>query len=101
MRWLSVLFVLAAVASAGWLSFVFLMRRTYFRPLAHPDAESSAYQLALSQGELLASDFYGVGVFCSILLAIAGVLLFLAYSRLDGLGSTKAVEPTGSATIRR
>lgn len=73
MRTTGLLLLIAGLACGGWSAATFVMRNTYFRPLA----DSPAYVAAREAGDQLARDlFYPTIASSGALVALGGTLLF-------------------------
>jgi len=73
MRITGLLLLIAGLACGAWSAATFVMRNTYFRPLA----SSPAYVAARDAGDQLAHDmFYPAILSSSALVALGGVLIF-------------------------
>jgi hypothetical protein len=73
MRVTGLLLLIAGLACGGWSAATFVMRNTYFRPLAG----SPAYVAARDAGDQLAQDlFYPAILSSGALVALGSVILF-------------------------
>jgi len=74
----------------AWLSATFLMRNTYFRPLATPIGDASAYAVARESGDRLAKDLFYPAIFVSGMVVTCGVIAILRSKK----GPNQALLPT-------
>jgi len=68
------LLILVSFGGFLWSTTCFLLRRSYFRPLAKLESTDEAYRLAVECGERLASDLFVPCIVVCLCLFVAGAV---------------------------
>jgi hypothetical protein len=93
MRLFGAFLAVTGVLFGIWIGAVYIMRNTYFRPLAPEGIEAGYYAIARDCADRLAKDLFYPSISASLLLIFTGFLAVATHKKL--LASEVVSEPKG------